>query len=107
MTMLASELAAAMLDKETERVELHWDDDMGTLQLVNGCTINLRPRVPLRRIVTALVRQHRSSPGTSMTAPELVAAGWPGERMLPCAAANRLYVALATLRSLGMRGCLR
>jgi hypothetical protein len=63
--------------------------------------------VPLRRITACLVRRHRTSPGVPVTAAELVAAGWPGERLLPCAATNRLYVALATLRSLGLRGCLR
>jgi hypothetical protein len=36
----------------------------------------------------------------------LLAAGWPGERILPDAATNRLYVAIATLRKLGLRDVL-
>ncbi|HET6584698.1 MAG TPA: hypothetical protein VFG69_14670 [Nannocystaceae bacterium] len=87
--------------------EVHWDAETGALRLPNGRVIDLRHRVPLRRIVSALVRLHRASPGTPATARDLVAAGWPGERLLPCAATNRLYVALATLRTLGLRGCLR
>lgn len=107
MTMLASSLAPALPVMDDESTELQWDADTGALQLPNGRVIDLRHRVPLRRIVAALVRQHRASPGTPVVARDLVAAGWPGERLLPCAATNRLYVALATLRSLGMRGCLR
>jgi len=107
MTMLASSLAPALPVMDDETTELQWDADTGALQLANGRVIDLRHRVPLRRIVAALVRQHRATPGTPVTARDLVAAGWPGERLLPCAATNRLYVALATLRTLGMRGCLR
>ena len=34
---------------------------------------------------------------------DLLAIGWPGEKMARSSALNRLYVALATLRSLGLR----
>ena len=37
----------------------------------------------------------------------LVAKGWPGERMLPAAARNRLHVTLTTLRKLGLRELLQ
>jgi hypothetical protein len=107
MTMVASSLAPALPATDNQMPELHWDVDAGALRLPCGGIVDLRHRIPLRRIVTALVRQLRSSPGTPVTARDLVAAGWPGERLLPCAATNRLYVALATLRSLGMRGVLR
>lgn len=106
MTMLASSTAPARPVME-DSPELHWDADTCTLRLPNGRTMDLRHRVPLRRITACLLRRHRMSPGTPVNASELVAAGWPGERLLPCAATNRLYVALATLRSLGLRGCLR
>jgi hypothetical protein len=33
----------------------------------------------------------------------LLQAGWPGERVVPSAGANRVYVALTTLRKLGLR----
>jgi len=33
----------------------------------------------------------------------LVEVGWPGERLLPKAGAARVYVALSTLRKLGLR----
>jgi hypothetical protein len=107
MTMLATSLAPAMPVMDDETSELQWDAEVGALRLPGGSVVDLRHRVPLRRIVSALVRHLRAAPGTPVNARELVAAGWPGERLLPCAATNRLYVALATLRSLGMRGCLR
>ena len=36
----------------------------------------------------------------------LVVAGWPGERILSAAGAERVYAAIATLRRLGLRGLL-
>ena len=37
----------------------------------------------------------------------LVSVGWPDERLTREAAANRLYVAIATLRRLGLRDILQ
>ena len=37
----------------------------------------------------------------------LLRRAWPGERVLPRAGANRVYVALATLRKLGLRHTIR
>lgn len=56
-----------------------------------------------RRIVTALAELHRRSPGAVLTMQELLEAGWPGERPIPEAGANRVYVALTQLRRMGMR----
>ncbi len=50
---------------------------------------------------------HRIAPSTpSLSAEALVAAGWPGERLSPESAKNRLHVALAKLRKLGLRDVL-
>ena len=38
-----------------------------------------------------------------MTVDDLLALGWPGEKMARSAALDRLYMPLATLRSLGLR----
>ncbi len=56
-----------------------------------------------RRIVTALAELHRRSPEAVLTMQEVLEAGWPGERPIPEAGANRVYVALAQLRRMGMR----
>jgi hypothetical protein len=56
-----------------------------------------------RRIVAALAVLHRRSPGAVLSAREILETGWPGERMVAEAGANRVYVALAHLRRAGMR----
>lgn len=43
-----------------------------------------------------------ASPGEALPPDVLIGAGWPGERIQAEAAANRLYVALSTLRKLGL-----
>jgi predicted ATPase len=53
---------------------------------------------PRASILAVLVQRRLSSPGTSAGASELVAAGWPGERIVAKAATNRLHVALSDLR---------
>ncbi|MFI5301762.1 MAG: hypothetical protein ACHREM_27040, partial [Polyangiales bacterium] len=65
--------------------------------------IDLSRRAPLRRIVAALAEKRVAAPGDGLRVDDLVACGWPGERMGEAAAANRVYVALATLRALGLR----
>lgn len=54
------------------------------------------------RILGALATARLEAPGTSLDPQTLVAAGWPGQRLLDKAARNRLYVALNTLRRLGV-----
>ncbi len=56
-----------------------------------------------RRIVLALVAQREAAPTVALTIWDLLEAGWPGERPLAEAGANRVYVALTRLRSLGLR----
>lgn len=58
------------------------------------------------RLLTALVDAHERSPGTPPSFAALIAAGWPGERILPEAARNRLRVAIRRMRSLGLEGAL-
>ena len=47
------------------------------------------------------------APGQALPTARIVEAGWPGERILPVAAANRAKVAIATLRRLGLRQVLQ
>ncbi|MEZ4449019.1 MAG: FHA domain-containing protein [Nannocystaceae bacterium] len=60
-------------------------------------------RKPLARILAALVAQQAAAPGVPSSLAELRAAGWPDERVLERAGANRVHVALTTLRKLGLR----
>jgi tetratricopeptide (TPR) repeat protein len=61
-------------------------------------------RRAVRGVLRALVDARSSQPGVPVSVETLIAAGWPGERILPAAAAGRVYTAIATLRRLGLRG---
>ena len=81
--------------------------DDGVVLTPGGQRIALGRRAVLRRIVTALIEQHAIDPDAAISPAALLAAGWPGERMTPASGRNRLHVALATLRTLGLRPWLR
>jgi predicted ATPase len=68
--------------------------------------VELDRRKPLRRILVALAHAHADKRGLPVSPPDLIAAGWPGERIQKEAAANRLRVAMHTLRRLGLEGVL-
>lgn len=69
----------------------------------DGAKIDLSRRATLARLLEALVQKRLQSPGVAASFDELIAAGWPGERVLPLAAQNRLRVAVTTLRNMGLR----
>src|SRR5690606_4524586 len=77
------------------------------LSLAASGSIELGARVPLKRILEALIETRVAKPNHPLEPDELIAAGWPGERMTPLAAQNRLKVALSTLRKLGLREVLQ
>ncbi|MEQ1503006.1 MAG: hypothetical protein ABMB14_12290, partial [Myxococcota bacterium] len=54
------------------------------------------------RILAELARHRAAAPGQPIDADGLAAAGWPGERIVPAAAANRVRVALSALRRAGL-----
>jgi hypothetical protein len=68
-----------------------------------GGRADLAGRDALRAILLCLAAAHAERPGEPVTSAELLARGWPGERVLPRAGANRVRVALSTLRKLGLR----
>jgi predicted ATPase len=68
--------------------------------------VDLTRRATLARLLVGLVSQRLSAPSQPLSVDDLLDAGWPGERVLPDAGANRVYVAVATLRKLGLRDAL-
>lgn len=76
-------------------------DDGREARLPDGTLVDLRRRAAPRRILRALADARRDSPGDSLDRDALIAAGWPGERMLPAAADKRLRTAIWTLRKDG------
>jgi len=73
----------------------------------HGRRIELGARRNLRRVLRALTDRRVESPGQPMTAEQLLARGWPGERVLIEPGLNRVRVAIATLRRLGLRTVLK
>lgn len=68
--------------------------------------VDLAGKASQRRILAALTAQRLASPGKGLTPDEVLAAGWPGERVLPGPARNRVYVAIRLLRKAGLSGLL-
>jgi predicted ATPase len=68
--------------------------------------VGLPERSPLRAILVHLAERRIAAPGELVTIDDVVRVGWPSERIAAEAALNRAYVALATLRKLGLRGLL-
>lgn len=72
------------------------------LRTTQGDWVELGRRPSLAAILQALAEGHRRDPDGAFTGPELLAIGWPGEKVLPEAGQARVYVALSTLRKLGL-----
>lgn len=68
--------------------------------------IDLSRRRAAWRILLRLAEAHAERPGTPIPARDLTLAGWPGERVLPGAAKNRLHFTVSELRRLGLRDLL-
>ena len=65
--------------------------------------VEIGHRKPLARLVRALVEQRLAHPGQPLRPRELLTLGWPDDHVVERAGANRVYVALTTLRKLGLR----
>jgi hypothetical protein len=70
--------------------------------VAGGRRVDLSKRRVLQSVLLALCDQYRNAPGVGLSSDELVERIWCGERMIREAGLNRLYVALSTLRSLGL-----
>jgi tetratricopeptide (TPR) repeat protein len=71
-----------------------------------GARTDLENRVPLKRIFARLIDARRSAPNTTVSLAEIIRAGWPGEDLIPHSATTRAYVAISTLRRLGLKDVL-
>jgi hypothetical protein len=76
------------------------------LRGANGTHVDLSRRKALRRILARLARARELHPGRAVSAEELVNEGWPNEALTSQSGMDRLYVAISTLRNMGLRGAL-
>jgi hypothetical protein len=72
-----------------------------------GAKVELARRRQLRLILAALGAQRSDRPGHALSVDELLASGWPGELVQSEAGASRVYVAISTLRRMGLRELLQ
>jgi hypothetical protein len=68
--------------------------------------VPLAQRPVLARLLIALARTRLERPGAPIATERLAESTWPGERMSAAAMKNRVQVAIATLRKLGLRSAL-
>jgi predicted ATPase len=103
-------LAARILERALQRAGavpgLRVGPACRRFQVAGQEDVDLESRPMLRRLVAALVDARREHPGKGLDEETLVARTWPGERMAAASGHNRLQVALATLRKLGLRSLL-
>lgn len=69
--------------------------------------VSLRTRTTLAILLRRLGEQRCEAPGRSLSPESLIADMWPGEKIIPKAARNRLHVAVRTLRTMGLGTILR
>ncbi len=98
-------LAAVAHEPEPPCIRLGRDGEW--LETPNGMRHSLRARRPLRRVLLALAEARRDRAGVALMVDDLLQAGWPGETPLPEAGSNRVYVAVSSLRQLGLNDLLQ
>jgi tetratricopeptide (TPR) repeat protein len=72
-----------------------------------GTEVSLRTRSTLSVLLRRLGEERLTHPSASLSPESLIADMWPGEKIIPKAARNRLHVAIRTLRTMGLGTILR
>jgi tetratricopeptide (TPR) repeat protein len=80
--------------------------DGSELQTPSGERVSLGRRGTLRRLLHELIEQRLHAPGQALSMQRAIETGWPGQKMDWDAGANRVRVAMSTLRKLGLRSVL-
>ncbi len=106
-----SERIAAMLQQPTERpaplAKGYAVARSGAFFDAPGAgRVSLDSRKVLAGLLRVLAHAHEHAPGRPISVAELVAAGWPGEKILPRSGASRVYVSITSLRKMGLRDAL-
>lgn len=68
--------------------------------------VDLSRRPALMRVFRVLLAARRETPVVALSVEELAKRAWWGERIVPRAAAARVYTSIRTLRKLGLRDSL-
>jgi predicted ATPase len=96
-------LSAAIARAETGATpKLTIGEDARWFRVGSGETVDLSKRRAPRLILLRLAEARAKTPGRGVSLDDVIAAGWPGERIQAEAAAARAYTAIKTLRELGL-----
>jgi len=93
-------LATAIARRDDKHAGLVIGDEARWFQVGSGEKVDLSKRRAPRLILLALLAERGKNKGLGLD--DVIAAGWPGERIQPEAAAARAYTAIKTLRELGL-----
>ena len=94
---LARDVVAAQLG-----ATLRITDDGRQLQIDDGEVVDLARRTTLRRVMALLIERHQQASSAPASLADVLAAGWPDERVTEESGRARVYVAISTLRKLGL-----
>lgn len=75
-------------------------------ELAGEARVDLSTRKTLRLLLWELVQKHRDAAGKATSLEEFQEIGWPGEQMTFHSGRQRVYVAVSTLRKLGLQAAL-
>ena len=99
--------ALRLLERALRSEAWVFDFARGALVPPGEAAIDLSARPQLLRIARVLAERRVAMPGVALAHEELLEHAWPGEKMTADAAANRMKVALSTLRKLGLRSLIQ
>jgi hypothetical protein len=102
-TLILRELPVGGAETVRQRKDLLVGAEGRWFQAPGAGRVNLGRRGALRRVLVRLVEQQAASPGVGISVDEVVAAGWPNDRMQYESGAARAYVTVQRLRSLGLK----
>ncbi len=80
--------------------------DGSWFQPAKGPRVDLSSKPRLSAVLRVLAQAKSTQPDSALSKSDLLTRAWPQERVLPKAGANRVYVAVASLRALGLEGAL-
>jgi hypothetical protein len=76
--------------------------DGRSFRFANGDPVDLTRKRALRLVLLRLVAHREAEPGVALSQDEVLAAGWPGQRMDVESGSQRVRTAIWTLRKLGL-----
>jgi hypothetical protein len=99
--------AARMQQMRTDTTTLTIARDASWFRPPRASRVDIAGRKALRGVLHELAGARLRGPGRPTTIEDLLLAGWPGEKVIKRSGCNRVYVAIATLRQLGLGELLR